>query len=359
LQARLAHMFDAKAREKSGLLFTDEGPWLRRITRFLDRILGMEQIELTARPKGLLRRFTLKDLGKSVGLADVTTQPLLKVHARRFAAYYSLSILITLLMYLLWGAIVLALLTATFAAVAATGTVIGAAVVASASTFVGLLLIFVGARTAIRLAVFLMDRVYADTVCVMQSISIVVELSRDDVLAHPGHRRSLLKRITHLARSTRFVALGFADTNSANQAWLADYFRRVELYIREREKWASVPVATTLNDLRHDFYQLAKIFTSSQYGDLPALSVTPESIPVSPSRSQRVGSLALRFLGVVLPILILGVLFLDPSRLAALGVQGTTLTLILIAWFLLAVDAVLRLGIVERLAGVAKALKDL
>jgi len=182
-----------------------------------------------------------------------------------------------------------------------------------------ILLFFIVARITTKFVVFLLDRKYADTLCVMQSISVVVELSQDDILIHPGRRQSMINRINHLSRCIRFLPLRFNNTDKLGQLWLSDYFSKVDMYVRERERWAIVPVGTTLHDLRTDFYQLAKIFSVSRYGDLPLAPLAPKPQSPSRSRAQRISTAILRFLGIMTPALILGLLLLDPSRMATLG----------------------------------------
>jgi hypothetical protein len=351
-------MNESNSTKFGSLRFVDEGPWFRKLMLYIDRFMGLNHIFLPARTEHFLKRFTLKDLGGVIGLDDPTSQAMLQIHARRYMRYYSFLSLIGLVIYLVLG-LIIAAVASTLLLTILTNRSLSYFGVGTLFSLVALLLIFVAYRTAFRFSVFLMDRMYADTVCVLQSISIVVELSRDNVLSHPDRRRTLLKRMNHLSRCVRFLALSHSETSQANQMWLTEYFGKTELYIREREKLVVIPVATTLADLRRDFNQLAKVFSISQYGDLPSAALVSQPQLPTTTRAQRVMTVILRFLGIMTPVLILGFLLLDPSRMSALGPNGTSLTLILVAWLLLAIDGVLHLGIVERVASVAKAMKDL
>jgi len=66
-----------------------------------------------------------------------------------------------------------------------------------------------------------------------------------------------------------------------------------------------------------------------------------------------------RFLGIVFPLVILGVLLWQHPRLTAIGVGVNIIALILVSWFLLAVDAIFKLGIVSGVINLANEIKNL
>jgi hypothetical protein len=235
------------------------------------------------------------------------------------------------------------------------------AVWAIAAIFTLLLSAFV--LFALRFTLVLIDKNYADTLCIMTSIYTLLELSRDDVLAHPWRKRLLLRRIRDLARCTLLISLSIGSSTQANKNWSRDHFRQIEQYIREREKWVIAPTASTLATIRRDFYYLADLFISGEYGRFPwqetRQATTAETAGVPPTRLQQLRMGLPGFIAISLPVVGFGVLWLYPAVFERVGLEANTVALILLAWLLLAIDVVLKLGIVSSIIQLARDFKDL
>lgn len=339
--------------ELGNLQFIDCGRRLYRLLFAVESLVGVADRSLPVLPSEIAQavRFSLVNMGDAIGLSDPITHNLLRLHYRRYQTYLWLFYIITLLLYLV---AVFGLVAAFEYAVARFG---DSDLLKIPAAIVTLLTAAIVIRIALRITWLLIDRFFADTLCITGSLSIVMELSRDDVLSDPHRRQLLVKRFYRLAHSTHLLALRFASTSEINQTWLDHHFRKMKLYVRERERWVVAPTSTTLHDLRIDLYRLAKMYISAQYGDFvwSATLVDQESRP-APSRQQRVANLVARILGIIIPVGLFSLLRLVP---ALTSMNSPTLDLILAAWFLLTVDGALGLGIVDRLLGVARAIRDI
>jgi hypothetical protein len=66
-----------------------------------------------------------------------------------------------------------------------------------------------------------------------------------------------------------------------------------------------------------------------------------------------------RFLTIIFPLVVLGVLLWQHPRLTSIGLGVNIIALILISWFLLAIDAIFKLGIVSGVVNLANEIKNL
>ncbi len=222
-----------------------------------------------------------------------------------------------------------------------------------------ILFTFVIARISNKITATLTMRRFADTVCMLTIAYLIVELSRNDVLTDSEKKISLITRINDLARNTLFLKLRFESKNAIEQEHITTHFRYLERYIREREGWAITPQETTLSDLRRDFYELAEIYIKGEYGkfDWARVSHQPETMGLS--RKQRIFKGIPSFLGIVVPLFLLGFLLWQQPSLQSIGIGTNIVALILIAWFLLTIDSTLKLGVVSSVISLAKEIKSL
>lgn len=221
-----------------------------------------------------------------------------------------------------------------------------------------LLFTFVIVRVAFRLGSVLTNKNFAESLCVMVVVFIIVDLSRDDILTDPKKKKRLLIRLDDLARVTRLLAFRYASRNERNQQWINSHFSRLQQFILERARWAVAPMDCTLDDLRQDFYELAKMYVEGNYGafswgtqdDLTERSLTWKT---------RVFAILPPFVGIVVPLILMVPLLRKPAYLESVGISSNIMALILIAWLLLAVDGALKLGVVAGIANLAKEIKSL
>ena len=83
----------------------------------------------------------------------------------------------------------------------------------------------------------------------------------------------------------------------------------------------------------------------------------PEVVPQG--RINQIATMIGRIIGIAVPVFILFLLYYYPDQITNTGLDKNIIGLVAIAWFLLTIDASLGLGVVERISGLAKAIKDL
>jgi hypothetical protein len=220
--------------------------------------------------------------------------------------------------------------------------------------------LFVSFSTILRISSLMVDRSFAETLCVVTIINILLDISRDNVLKIPYNKRLLLRRIDYLARKTLLLTSRYLYTSATNRSWVYNHFRHMESFIRERERWVFAPDSTTLETLRDDFHRLLfEVYLGGNYGNFSWTEQTPASSQSHNIWKSQIQDFAPRILGVLLPVLLLVLLLWNPTSLYFIGLDNNMLSLILISWFLLSLDAVLKLGIIASLVSIAKGIKDL
>jgi hypothetical protein len=157
----------------------------------------------------------------------------------------------------------------------------------------------------------------------------------------------------------QLLPLRFKIRTNSTQDWSKYHFRHLESYIRERERWAIAPTGTTLNSLRQDFYNLAAVYITGNYGEFSWTSAasTPEDQP--PTLAHQVLKGLPRFLALVLPLICLALFLWKREQLGFMGINPNIVALIFIAWFFMTVDVLLKLGIVSGVINLAKEIKGL
>lgn len=210
-----------------------------------------------------------------------------------------------------------------------------------------------------KLASTITDRYFAEILCVVGSFYIVFELQQPDVLIFSWKKRRLLDRVDYLARKVLLLGISYSSGDAATRAWAQQHFRNIERYIREKEKIIIAPQKETLQKLRSDFYEMASVFVTGNYG----AKVWEKDLPVTQEKQQtslqRVINGFFRFIGIVAPIVIIAAMVMFPEQGNVLGLENKTVSLIALSWFLLTLDNILKLGVVEQVANLAKAIKGL
>jgi len=213
---------------------------------------------------------------------------------------------------------------------------------------------------ASRIILAITDQYYAEMLCTAQLFHILVALERENVLKIPSRKRELLTRINYLANKVVLLGYGFLKQHSQSQEWCQQHFKHIEAYLRERERWVIAPREYTLQALRRDFHALTVMFVSGRYGDYDWQVGSPEAVNLpSLSLPERITNAVLRILGLATPIAILAFMILMPQQFSQLGVDRQIVSIFAVAWLLLAIDAILKLGVVERITDLARAIRDL
>jgi hypothetical protein len=220
-------------------------------------------------------------------------------------------------------------------------------------------LLFIIAIFALRIAVIFVDKHYADTLSAISSIYLLIELEQDDVITDPEKRRELLNRVRILERNIQLIPLCFSSGSSQNDLWVYSYFKKMESYVREREKWVITPNEKTLKTLREDFSTLAEIMISGNYGEFILKEQERDEEPDQNLPTSTKYTSLLRLLATILPFILLITIFVFPNAINALGIDNNILALFLLAWLLLAIDSSLMLGIMDNATTVIKTLREL
>lgn len=128
----------------------------------------------------------------------------------------------------------------------------------------------------------------------------------------------------------------------------------MEHYVREHEQLIVAPKADSLDILRRDFYHHLEDPCQRQ-----VWRIQPRIHPPSTPDANRKGLTGvLSIINFVIPILVVLALYLNPQRIAAMGINVNTMVLVALGRFLLTIDATLKLGIVERVSGLVKSIRD-
>ncbi len=230
-------------------------------------------------------------------------------------------------------------------------------------TFLGFVVLGIFVTVAysviVRVVSMILDKRFAESICIYTVLNLVLELSRPDILTRPDRKKILLYRIKYLARMTLLLAARFASDDDSNQTWVQKHFRKMTSYIQERERWAIAPTETTLADLRRDFCRLAPLYISGMYGSFSYQEEIDEQKESPPSWQQRLINGLPRFVGIILPLILMGLYLWIPDLFPRIELDSGVVTLVFLAWLLLSIDASLELGIVASLTDLAKGIKDL
>jgi hypothetical protein len=201
-----------------------------------------------------------------------------------------------------------------------------------------------------RITALLVDRRYADSLCVMSIAYLLVELRRDQVLVASDSRGTLIRRIEDLARSIRLLSVRHRVGDTEVQSWMAEHCKRIERDVRERQRWILMPTDRTLEDVRRYFGQLAPMFIHGMYGTFQWPAPDPALTPGG-SSDKRWLKAAFTF---ILPTL--GLMFFLWKPPTAFP---NTIALALTVWLLVGIDAAMRLGIVANVVSMLKGMKEL
>lgn len=215
----------------------------------------------------------------------------------------------------------------------------------------------VGFVIAGRVAAILLDRRFADSLILVSSLYLVIDLQRHNNLSDPVSKRDILFRIRVLRRNVLLLTQTFADTTVGDNQESVNQLRSIEAYIREREDWVITPKKNTLELLRKDFEKLAILLINGQYGEFKSTTKDDPNKVVSPPLTFT--DKLLRTIGFVLPYLLLLVLYLQPEYIKNIGVDINTAFLVAISWILLTIDVGLKLGLVAQFTGLVKTVREL
>ncbi|PZV25868.1 MAG: hypothetical protein DCF12_12590 [Snowella sp.] len=166
--------------------------------------------------------------------------------------------------------------------------------------------------------------------------------------------------MNYLARVTTLIPWHYGIGKPSNQKWMQQHFQNIAYYIRERRRWLITPTETTLEDIRRDFRELAYLYLTGLYGNWQWQSFELETEIIKQTRFQKIQGTLIRFVGIILPLLIMAFYILFPDKFPNADAEILkNLPYIFIAWLLVSLDITLKLGVIESLTKLITGLKDL
>ena len=210
-----------------------------------------------------------------------------------------------------------------------------------------------------RISSFLVDRHFASSLAVRGLLYLLVELNHPNALAHSGLKLLIIQRMTRIVKYSRLMCLGMTGLNTDSSIWIKNHFQEIEFFIRERQRWAIAPIATTQEALEADFYKLAPIFISNMFGEFTWLS---QKLSVRSPQIDTRTSFREKFLKLLFSILPLGVfafLLFNRKLLNGWDIEPKIVALLFISWFMILIDYNFKLGFVESVVKIAQGIKDI
>ena len=337
--------------------FFDESFWIYRwnykLSTFWNRVLSSTPVTPPLYFRGfggLLRKVKMDDLTKALGIDDPQRVELIAAHKQRlkerlFWKFLSLLYLIAPVFLVFWMRT----------------KVIDNDVISTTQYGISVLLfimfiIYFYVPVIVKLVNIFVDRKYADSLCLLTVLFLVCEMTRDDYLFHPGKRRSILRRINLLAKLTRLLYVSFPSGHEKTKEWSLDKFKELELYVRENERSVIAPTRTTVTLLREKMTSLFDIYLFGQYGD----DVWNGNPPVLDKIEEtKFDQWVKRIIGFIVPGVLAVLISANPSISEFFGIESKTLLLIIAAWLILSIDAVLGVVVIDKIVKTAREIKNL
>jgi len=155
------------------------------------------------------------------------------------------------------------------------------------------------------------------------------------------------------------LSLRFKGKSDSTQDWCRYHFGHIESYIQERRRWAIAPTGTTLNSLRQDFYNLAPIYITGNYGEFSWTGTLSTSEDQTPTPVHQVLKGFPRFLSLTLPLIRVALFWWKREQLGFMEISPSTVVVISMAWFFIALDNFLQSGIISGAINLAKEIKNI
>lgn len=331
------------------MIFADEGPWLvRLVTRggiFCQKLMRVTIIVPPVIFKRKFKPLHIDALAYALGITDPEASNLIQLHKRRLRQRL-LSIYLRVLVFLAMAVLITLIIADVFEN-------------SELTAFLVIGIFYVGLPVTVSFVATLVDKRYADSLLVLTVLFVFCELSRDDVLLHPGRRRSLLNRITTLSKLTRLLSVTFPSEGDRMREWSRKHFKSIELYVREVEQAVIAPKSNTLIDLRETMKPLIELFVFSQYGNDLWKGSPPDLEPAQEPAAGKRFSVIGKILSPVIPLALLIAGHLLPEFLEKLSFEKEMFFLLVGAWFILALDSSIGLGIIDKVLRTAKEVRGL
>ncbi|MFN8398912.1 MAG: hypothetical protein U0X74_02775 [Anaerolineales bacterium] len=326
--------------------------WLRTIATFIPTVLPYRY---KSKIKAWFGVPNISEVGKSIKLEPKKLEENFVAHEKQLKVYGFLSTVIYFsLAFILGGGLIVLAAYANLKIQA----FYHSSFILDASNIIFIFIGLLSAIVAAKIVGVLLNRTFADSLILPSSLFLVIDLYQDGDLSNPEFRRHILERIRILRRNTLLLSQTFTTPSIDNNQEAVSQLRSIETYIREREGWVIAPKKNTLSLLRKDFDKLAVILISGQYGEFKSSTKRKPKETASPNPPS-FGDKVLSVIFTLFPYGILAVLYFAPDLILRIGIEANVTFLIAIAWILLSIDARLKLGLVERVTGLAKTMKEL
>jgi len=221
-----------------------------------------------------------------------------------------------------------------------------------------IIIYFIILRLVGRVSSTILDRYYADSLAYVACLNLFVQLTKENTLILTKERQRLLHRIRGLRRYLILLSYQYPTNELGIENWARSQFRKMEAFTREKESQIIAPQVDTQSKMSGELYGLLNILLTAQYGEFKydGISEAEELVQTQETRKR---SWLIRLLGLVSPIILLAANYYFKAQLQALGFDNQIVALIGLAWLLLALDANLNLGFVDRITSLAKAMREL
>lgn len=208
------------------------------------------------------------------------------------------------------------------------------------------------------------EKLFLETSCIQTIFYILFDLSREDILISSDRKKLLLCRVEHLSRLTLLIPQSYKIRSKFHQQWLENHFQSLSNYLQERVRWIAAPTENTLCQLRDEFYQIAHLYITGEYGlfDWDSNIILEKS--AKSGWQQNLVSVLIRLMGIVIPLGLMGTYIFVPTEIReklfpGITIETNNVAYIFTAWLLITIDITLKLGVVESIIEVAKGLRDL
>lgn len=322
--------------------------WLVKLmrTNVLPRVLPKRWKDAFSTPR-------LIDIAKALGISSVETEQQIMDHQKRLSA--------RLVSYSVFAIpLVFAFIFIPFIALLILFRMNGVSIFFSVLFF-----LFIGVPFEFFLlkAIFvLLDKFYADSLCVQASLGVLVELARPQVLNNPSRKRYLLFYISEVARYIALLPLCFRSSSRLVNEKTQNHFRNIEHFVREQERLAITPKSDTITELQKNFLHLIHLCISGNYDEFEwqgGDEIAQPAVETPQTWYQHTLSFLGKTAGLGIPLAGLYFTFAKPSIFLGLPIDVNTVSLVALAWLFLSIDSVLQLGLIAKVVTTAKEIKDL
>ena len=295
----------------------------------------------------------LKELGGALGM-NIKNETVASSFARgqrRFDLYKRLYLSFSVIGYLLIGVPMFIFLAAVFA--------LSGINYNNWALIPILMLFYMCYKLSNRIVSVLLDRYYADTLSFVTCLYLLANVAKQDALAQPQDRKQLLARIRGLRKYLILLPHQFATSSLPQTSLAPTQFRSMAEFTEEKENEIIAPCASTQLELFAELQAFSDVLLTANYGEFKYKSSALAETPTSSDSSTGALTGILKLIGTVLPLALLLFMYFFPAQFSFLGIENKVVALVSLAWLLLAIDANLKLGIVDRVSSLAKAFRDL